>query len=97
MSDEVHDYEDELAFVNSRKIFAGKVKRGTKARKDREKAIRKAVDGRSLTATGRVIQFNFKCTPDVKALALEAAKEEGITIAEWLERLILDATTKGTK
>jgi hypothetical protein len=49
---------------------------------------RAAVDGRSLRVTGRTEQFNFKCREDIKRRAVEAAREDGVAIAEWMERTI---------
>ena len=59
-----------------------------KQRKKREQKIRSAVDGRSLKATGRTEQFNFKCREGTKRLATEAAQAMGMTIAEWMERAV---------
>ena len=58
------------------------------ARKQKEKKIRAAVDGRSLRVTGRTEQFNFKCREEIKRCAVEAARADGIAIAEWMERAI---------
>ena len=90
------EMEEADAMSQARKKLAKLgVARGPVARKKREKKIRAAVDGRSLTATGRVIQFNFKCTPEVKAMAVAAAEAEGISIAEWMEHLIISAVERG--
>jgi hypothetical protein len=59
-----------------------------KARKDREHTLRATVDGRSLKATGRTEQFNFKCREGTKRMATEAAKARGMTIAEWMEHAV---------
>jgi hypothetical protein len=58
-------------------------------RRQRELKARSVVDGRSLRATGRTAQFNFKCTPEIKALVHETADREGLTVAEWMERAVL--------
>jgi hypothetical protein len=63
--------------------------RGYKARKKAEKKIRATVSGGSLTETGRTKQFNFKALPQVHRAVMEAAAEEGITVSEWLEKLLL--------
>ena len=60
-------------------------------RKEKEKKARSVVDGRSLRATGRTAQFNFKCTPEIKALVHETADSESLTVAEWMERAVLAA------
>jgi hypothetical protein len=65
-------------------------KTNSKSRRGREKKVRSAVDGRTLKATGRTEQFNFKCTPDIKRGVVEAADEEGISMAEWLNRGIAE-------
>jgi hypothetical protein len=59
-----------------------------KKRAAREKKIRSAVDGRALKATGRTEQFNFKCRPELRTACIEAANQDGITIAEWLEGIL---------
>jgi predicted HicB family RNase H-like nuclease len=66
-----------------------------KERKAREKQIRSAVDGRSLKVTGRTVQFNFRCREEIRAGVADAAKAEGIKIAEWLERAIEAALGAG--
>ncbi len=48
----------------------------------------KGFDGRSLRATGRVEQFNFKCRPDLKERVAAAAEKEGVAVSTWLERVI---------
>jgi len=57
-------------------------------RRQRELKARSVVDGRSLRATGRTAQFNFKCTPEIKSLVHETAETEGLTVAEWMERAV---------
>jgi hypothetical protein len=46
-------------------------------------------DGRTLRVSGRTEQFNWKCLPKLKAACVEAAKDDGVTIAEWMEEAIL--------
>jgi hypothetical protein len=48
------------------------------------------VDGRSLRATGRTEQFATRIRPETKALIQQLAREEGITMAEVLERAVGD-------
>lgn len=62
-----------------------------KARRAREKQVKSTIDGRSLRATGRTEQFNFKSKPDIKIAAMQAAKAEGLTIAEWMENILVQA------
>lgn len=64
------------------------------ARRARHKRLASAVDGRSLRASGRTEQFNFKCTPGLKKLAQDAAVRDGITLAEWMERAV-EAAIRG--
>jgi hypothetical protein len=56
-----------------------------------EKENTPTADGRSLRATGRTAQFNFKCLPEIKSLIHETAGSEGVTVAEWMERAMLAA------
>lgn len=84
--------DDPEAFKLARQLF---VKQGVsstkKARKDREKKLKDTVDRRSLRATGRTAQFNFKCHPSLKERAYEAAKAERLPISEWMENAVLAA------
>ena len=81
------DFEnDQDAIKKMRALFRGKGK--PKERKEREKSIRAAVDGRSLRATGRTVQFNLKCREEIKAFVCEMAKADGVPIAVWFERIV---------
>lgn len=62
-------------------------------RRERETAVAKSVDGRSLRATGRTEQFNFRAREGLKSRAARAAAAEGITLGEWMERAIEAALT----
>jgi hypothetical protein len=53
-----------------------------------EKLRNKAFDGRSVRATGRTEQFNFRCRKDLKERVVTAAAQEGISVSAWLERAI---------
>jgi hypothetical protein len=80
------DYENDPDAIAKMRAMWKRTKKDTpKDRKRREQKIRSAVDGRSLRATGRTEQFNFKCREGTKQLATEAAKARGMTIAEWME------------
>jgi len=57
-------------------------------RKQREKKARSLVDGRTLKAKGRTEQLNIKVRPDIKQALAALAKGEGITITDWLERIV---------
>jgi len=90
------DYEDPDAMAKAReKLRAKGFSPGPKARKQKEQKIRSAVDGRTLKVTGRTEQFNFKAREGLKHSVNEAAKAEGITIAEWMERAIEAALKAG--
>jgi uncharacterized protein (DUF1778 family) len=65
-------------------------------RKQGEAEIRKVVDGRSLRATGRTAQFNFRSRADLKGAVQEAAKANGMTVAEWME-LAIEAALANAK
>jgi hypothetical protein len=83
------DFEDPDAMAKARaKLRAKGFNTGPKARKQQEKKIRSTVDGRTLRVTGRTTQFNFKCRDEIKRGVEAAAAQEGITKAEWLERVI---------
>jgi predicted HicB family RNase H-like nuclease len=90
MTDESNTIEHAPIFdmEAARKKFGTKVDSSTKARKTRHKAVANAKDGRSLRASGRTAQFNFKSTPGLKQRAQEAAAAEGITLAEWMEQAV---------
>jgi hypothetical protein len=89
ISERVIDYEnDPAAIAKMRAQFKLARKDTPKERKQREQKIRSAVDGRSLRATGRTVQFNFKCWAETGQRAREAAKAKGMTIAEWMQRAV---------
>ncbi len=64
------------------------------ARKQREKQARSVVDGRSLRAKGRTEQLNVKVRPDIKQALAERVEAEGVTIADWLERMLETALAR---
>lgn len=93
---EVIDYENDPAAIAKMRAQWKQTRKDTpKERKQREQKIRSAVDGRSLKATGRTEQFNFKCREGTKIQVTEAAKADGLTIAEWMERAIEKALAIG--
>jgi len=57
-------------------------------RKQREKKARSLVDGRTLKAKGRTEQLNVKVRPDIKQALAALAEADGITITDWLERIV---------
>ncbi len=61
------------------------------ARQDREKAIDNTIDGRSLRATGRNAQFNFRARPTLRDEAMTVAKAQGLSLAEFMEKIIQNA------
>ena len=89
MADLDFDFEDPDAMARAREQLRAKGFRpGPKERKQKEKKIRAAVDGRSLRVTGRTEQFNFKAREGLKERVAQAAAGEGLSIAEWMERAI---------
>jgi hypothetical protein len=59
-------------------------------RKEKEKKVRRVVDGRSLRAKGRSAQVNIKVRPEVKERLLKFVEAEGMLIADWFEQLVED-------
>ncbi len=59
-------------------------------RTQREKKARALVDGRTLKAKGRTEQLNVKVRPDIKQALTALAGAEGITITDWLERIVVE-------
>jgi predicted HicB family RNase H-like nuclease len=82
------------SFREARAKWAEKLNSSKDARKERHKKLTDAVDGRSLRKTGRTEQFNFRCSEGLKAKATLAAREAGITLAEWME-LAVEAAIAG--
>lgn len=92
MSDdgEIHSFEE------ARKKWAAKLDTKKAGRQSRQKQLAKVVDRRSLRATGRTEQFNFRCRPGLKAEVQDAANGASLTLAEWMERTLETAARKGT-
>lgn len=57
-------------------------------RKAREKKVAKMVDGRTLRAKGRTVQINFKAKPSLREALDAKIAAEGITIADFMERML---------
>jgi hypothetical protein len=85
------DVSDDWDMAAARAKFAAKVDTRKAARKNRQKRLNGAVDGRSLRATGRTEHLNFKALPEIKEAVAKAAAEAGITKSLWLEQAILAA------
>ena len=78
--------EEAFDMSAARKLWEQKnVTRKKADRKGQRKKLVASVDKRSLRATGRTAQFNFRATPEMKAKAQEAAEAAGLSIAEWME------------
>ena len=60
--------DDEWDFAKARAKLAPKLDGRKSARKNRQKRLANAVDGRSLRATGRTEHLNFKARPEIKSL-----------------------------
>jgi len=95
----VADIPDDKAFDirEARKLWAAKEdaeepqgKKGKKAqaRKNKRKQLTGVVDRRSLHATGRTEQFNFRANPEIIEKVKDAALAAGMPIAEWMEEAI---------
>jgi hypothetical protein len=81
------DVSDDWDMVAARAKFAAKVAPGKSARKDRQKHLNGAVDGRSLRATGRTEHLNFRASPQiVEALDKHIPKGKR---SLWLEEAII--------
>jgi hypothetical protein len=84
------DFEDPDAMARARERLRAKgFNSSPRARRARETKVRNTVDGRSLRATGRTEQFNFKSKPGIKRAVQEAANKSGLTIAEWMESVLV--------
>jgi hypothetical protein len=92
----VADIGEDKAFDirEARKLWASKEEAGdspgkkgkkAQARKNKRKQLTGVVDRRSLQATGRTEQFNFRANPDIIEKVKDAASAAGIPIAEWME------------
>jgi hypothetical protein len=46
------------------------------------------LDGRSMRATGRVMQLNIKVTTETKAAILRIARDRGLLVAEVIEKAV---------
>lgn len=57
-------------------------------RKAKRKKLVESVDKRSLRATGRTEQFNFRTSTEIGTKARAAARAAGMTIAEWMEQAV---------
>jgi predicted HicB family RNase H-like nuclease len=80
--------EDTKAFDirEARKLWAAKSgPSDKKARQKKRSKIAATIDKRSLRATGRTEQFNFRASPEMIASVRDAASAAGIPIAEWME------------
>jgi predicted HicB family RNase H-like nuclease len=86
----VSDESTAHSILAARAIWRSKGAAGTgkKARKSRRKQIAESVDRRSLKATGRTEQFNFRAREGLKERAQEAAEAAGIPLAEWMEQAV---------
>jgi predicted HicB family RNase H-like nuclease len=58
---------------------------GKTERKQPEKQVRAAADGRSLRAKGRTAQLNVKVAPELKQALNAHCEREGVSVADWME------------
>ena len=79
--------DEEWDFAKARAKFAPKLDGRKAARKNRQKRLADAVDGRSLRATGRTEHLNFKAKPEIKALLAKHVRKGKLSL--WLEEAII--------
>jgi hypothetical protein len=77
----------EWDFDAARAKLAPKLDGRKAARRNRQKQLANAVDGRSLRATGRTEHLNFKATPEIKALLAKHVPKGSVSL--WLEEAII--------
>jgi hypothetical protein len=70
----------------ARRKFNASFDNSRSARKRREVSVASVIDRRSLRATGRTEQFNFRARVGLKDAVQAAAQQAGIPVAEWMER-----------
>lgn len=92
--------DEEWDMQAARERLKPKLDGSKKGRQSRQRKISQAVnpiakDGRSLRASGRTAQFNFKALPGLREAAQKAAEREGITLAEWMENAVKAALGEG--
>ena len=79
--------DEEWNFALARAKLAPKLDGRKGARKNRQKRLANAVDGRSLRATGRTEHLNFKARPEIKSLLAKHVPKGKVSL--WLEQAIL--------
>jgi hypothetical protein len=80
--------DEAYSIADQKRLLAAKFDNRKGARKARRQKLNKSVDGRSLRQTGRVEQFNFRCTPGLHQKATEIAAAAGMSLAEWMENTV---------
>lgn len=95
MDDTEEEDDDAYEFAKIRETQKGRYDGSTAGRKKRKRRRENAVDGRSMRATGRTDQFNFRVRAELKDSVQRAAEDEGISVAEWMERA-LETALMGT-
>jgi hypothetical protein len=79
--------DEEWDFAKARAKLAPKQDGRKAARKNRQKRLADAVDGRSLRATGRTEHLNFKARPEIKDLLATHVPKRKVSL--WLEEAII--------
>ena len=79
--------DEEWDFAKARAKLAPALDTRKAARKNRQKRLADAVDGRSLRATGRTEHLNFKAKPEIKALLAKHVRKGKLSL--WLEEAII--------
>lgn len=82
MADRLNDIQAELE--------AARAKLGTsaKARTERGKAVRAAIDTRRGGAEWRKAVFSVRCLPEIPSTIKKLAAAKGMSVAEWFEAVI---------
>lgn len=88
--DEIKNVDMAAARAKMRAKFGNK----KPARRSKEKKLAKTVDGRSLKVTDRTEIFSFRSSADLKKVCKNAAKKSKMSLAEWMEAALREATKK---
>jgi hypothetical protein len=88
------DDDDDWDMSKARAKLAQKQDKRRAPSKARKRVILESSDGRSLRATGRTAQFNFRSSPEIKEMATSAAEAAGVSLALWMEDAIKAALRK---
>lgn len=82
------DKPEIFSFADAWAYAAGKFNNTAQGRKDRHRKTANAINKRSLNASGRLSQFNFRVREDLKVRVHELADAAGIPVAVWMQAAI---------